>query len=671
MPPESTLPALALAAVYLLVLPWCKPESTAARTLITVLGVLFGLRLIHWELSVAIPEFAFTLPVLIVYAIVAFQLWIAWESNKYIPTMLQISDRTQEADAHQKWHESLAQPPLIYILIPTYNEPWEVLETAVVGARNQDYPRFRIWILDDGRREWLREAAKRESVGYITRETNRDFKAGNLNDGLATILASNEKPDFIVVLDADFVLVPRFLKRVLALMYDPKTAIVQTPQLFYNLDTLQLALQAGHKIPDDMRQFFSYFLRCKDASDRATCTGTSYIVRTECIELVGGWPTESLSEDTLLSIKLLRLGWKTAYLNEPLSFGLAAEGLLDMLAQRGRWQIANVQITLSAWGPRSRARGLAGWYAHYAEIYSNALRAIWRCMRLCFPMLFGLTGFLVWRASVEELASYLLPLFVQGFTVGWMSRGIVGNTLIEANWLLLTGAILRGTSRAMSDRPNLRFNVTPKGVSRETGVIHWKILGWLGLGAAMTLCAVFVELTKGRSGLFTVFFLVWAGRSLQIMLISMLCCFERPKYRRYERFVADEPAIVQGDDEVSQATLRDISISGAAVRGAGNFPVGSNVAVTIKDVGTVAAKVVRHVDAQTLGLRFVLQRETRQALIRKILCSNDYVPYSIEYGYFAVLKATSRGILLGLLNAYRMIVRDLGCGSIRAARGSA
>jgi cellulose synthase (UDP-forming) len=43
-----------------------------------------------------------------------------------------------------------------------------VLEKTIVGVTRLDYPNFRAWILDDGRRPWLADYCRRKGVGYLT-----------------------------------------------------------------------------------------------------------------------------------------------------------------------------------------------------------------------------------------------------------------------------------------------------------------------------------------------------------------------------------------------------------------------------------------------------------------------------------------------------------------------
>ena len=48
-----------------------------------------------------------------------------------------------------------------------------------------------------------------------------------------------------------------------------------------------------------------------------------------------------MTEDYLLTLRLRAIGYRTVYLNEPLSLGLAPEGLKEYVSQRSRWASAS------------------------------------------------------------------------------------------------------------------------------------------------------------------------------------------------------------------------------------------------------------------------------------------------------------------------------------------
>jgi cellulose synthase (UDP-forming) len=120
------------------------------------------------------------------------------------------------------------------VFITTYNEPVElVLETAA-AATHISYP-HQTWILDDGDRAELRQAASEMGVGYLTRGEEwegrpRHAKAGNLNNALLQTTG-----EFILILDADMVPEPGILDQTLGYFDDEMVALVQTPQHFKNV----------------------------------------------------------------------------------------------------------------------------------------------------------------------------------------------------------------------------------------------------------------------------------------------------------------------------------------------------------------------------------------------------------------------------------------------------
>jgi cellulose synthase (UDP-forming) len=117
-------------------------------------------------------------------------------------------------------------------------------------------------------------------------------KAGNINHALKHIGALPNPPEFVSILDADFVPTPQFLKRAMLLFRDSTIGVVQTPQHFVNPDPIQINLGATKFWPDEQRFFFDIVLPAKDAWSAAFCCGTSSIVRMAPLMEIGGFPTD-------------------------------------------------------------------------------------------------------------------------------------------------------------------------------------------------------------------------------------------------------------------------------------------------------------------------------------------------------------------------------------------
>ena len=174
----------------------------------------------------------------------------------------------------------------------------------------------------------------------------------------AHVASLAEPPDFISILDADFVPMPQFLRRALSLFREGDVGIVQTPQHFINPDPLQTNLSMARVWPDEQRYFFDVVMASKDAWGAAFCCGTSSVIRFPALQRIGGFPTDSVTEDYLVTLKMKAAGFRTVYLNERLSLGLAPEGLKEYVTQSSRWALGFAQICRGPLGPLRRHNGL-------------------------------------------------------------------------------------------------------------------------------------------------------------------------------------------------------------------------------------------------------------------------------------------------------------------------
>lgn len=104
-----------------------------------------------------------------------------------------------------------------------------------------------------------------------------------------------------------------------------------------------LTLQTFYDIPlnDPLTQTMAHFAGMteviNDALGHADCLGSGYVMRRAALESIGGFPTESLSEDVCCSATLLGAGWKTAFVAEAVQYGSVPESYLGHVKQRTRW----------------------------------------------------------------------------------------------------------------------------------------------------------------------------------------------------------------------------------------------------------------------------------------------------------------------------------------------
>ena len=198
-----------------------------------------------------------------------------------------------------------------------------------------------------------------------------------------------------------------------ALSKDEEVGIVQMLQHFFNQDPVQRNLVCASAWPDEQRFFFNTLMPAKDAWGVAFCCGTSAVLRVAALEANGGMATETVTEDMLTSLQIAEHGYKTIFLNEPLSLGLAPESLAEYLLQRSRWCLGAMQQIYTRWSFCGRARvSFMNRVAFLDTVLYWVAGAPFRLMVLAAPAIFWLTGASAIRADLSDLVYWMAPMLV-------------------------------------------------------------------------------------------------------------------------------------------------------------------------------------------------------------------------------------------------------------------
>ena len=554
---------------------------------------------------------------------------------------MRTTDRRPEADRHERRLRAEAPEalPSVDVFIATYDEPLSVVEKTIVGALAIDYPNFDVWVLDDGRRRWLQEFCLRKGVGYITRPDNQGAKAGNLNHALA-----RTRGDFVMVLDADFIPQRNFLMRAMGFFEDPKVGIVQMPHTFYNNDPMQVNLGARKALPDDQRFFFDAIMPSRDAWDAAFCCGSNSITRRSALETVGGeLSCESITEDMLLSLNLLRKGFVTRYLNEPLAYGLAPESVSAFFVQRQRWARGGIQILHLDSGPlRPGLRLLHQLMFLPTHWLSQSLMLVTSIMAPLLFLLFGITP--LTHVTVEAAFFYLLPMVLA--SVGGLVAFAPGRYFPLASQVLgmFQSFKLLPTVLGTLLRPHGHiFKVTPKGAQAaspgwERGIfVAATTLMTLTFSGIVINAMPDMRIVEPRAMIPLVAF--WGTvNCVTLMLVAMLC-LQASVRRGEERFTISETMLVlRADGRSFSAPIIDLSVSGAGLTlpEGDTLDEGESVSLAITEVGLVRARVARR-NGSSAGVVFHLPESIeRDLLIRKIF-TNGLNTVSVDASTWSVV----------------------------------
>jgi cellulose synthase (UDP-forming) len=517
----------------------------------------------------------------------------------------------------------LADAP-VDVFIATYNEPIQVLERTIVGAKSIDHKNLRVWVLDDGARKWVRDLAADLGVEYVRRVKGAHAKAGNVNNGLKRALKKGRKPKFILLLDADFVPYRNILKRTLGLFAEPDVGIVQTPQHFFNPDPIQSNLLVARHWPDEQRFFFNTLLGCKDAWGAAFCCGTSAIFRVEALVAAGGMAIETVTEDMLTTFKFGEYGYRTIFVNERLSMGLAPEGLAEYISQRARWCLGAMQQIYTRWSFAGIGRiGLINRFSALDGVLYWIGNAPFKLMMISGPLVYWWTQTAVISSTIADLVCYLAPSTVCSILfMGYFAKKRIIPVMTDVTQLMTSFAIIATVATALVRPFGHPFKVTAKGVSTDRIVVQWRLLLAFAGMALATILGIALNVSQysplyGTDGYEVNVF--WSLFNIAVLVIACVVCIELPKRRAQERFQSDETATLRLSNGMQTACeVRDISLGGANLAvPLGRLRADDRGVLVFADGVEAPFAIVRNLEGG-LAVRFSDDDATRRALIAKL-----------------------------------------------------
>jgi cellulose synthase (UDP-forming) len=600
---------LALVAGMAIVLPMVvNPNRNWQRTLMFTVATLLALRYAHWRLTETLAPIGFTIDFLASWSLFFLEMAALSGSMSAFVIMSRSRQRQDEVAAHLGWWAP-APDPRVAILIATYNEELEILERTIVGSLALNHPAKEVLVLDDGRRDWLRDYCASKGVRYLRRPDNKGSKAGNINHALGVLAADPVPPDFIAVLDADFVPHRGFISRSLALFHDPEVGLVQTPQHFFNADPIQHNLGLSRSYPDEQRFFFDHMQPARDAWGIAFCCGTSSIARWRAVQDAGGFPTDSITEDFMLTLALQDKGWRTVYLNEPLTEGLAPEGLKEYITQRARWCLGLMQIARSRLGPFARNNlRLRDRWSVIDSVFYWLTTFPFRIASFVYPLLYWYFNITVVNASVPDVLSYFGTYFLWVImSLNILTPGLVVPIVNDVSQLLGAIPISRAAIVGLIKPKGHPFTVTAKGGDRSKITVQWRLMMPFLILLVLTVAGLLLALVSDRFAYYDAgdgksVILFWTIYNTFVLAVAIIACVELP---RRESHLADVPerAIFVAEGVPRRIWLQGLTQASVRIRGR-SYPSGVRGTLRVHDVGDIEAIVVSETtDGAHLALR--------------------------------------------------------------------
>jgi cellulose synthase (UDP-forming) len=424
--------------------------------------------------------------------------------------------------------------PWVDVLIPSYNEPAEVLRRTIIACQALDYENKKIYLLDDTRRPEIKKLTKELGCYYIDRPDNKHAKAGNVNHAL-------KKTDsvLITIFDADFVPSKNYLTRLVGFFQDENIAMVQTPQHFFSPDPVEANLGLEGGITNEQALFFRHIQPSRDAVNAVICCGTCYVVRRSCLEEIGGIPTSSIAEDFLTSVELIERGYRIRYLNEALSAGEAPPTIGAYIDQRLRWGQGTIQCLFIEKNPLT-AKGLN--FIQRAYFFSSVsywFMPIFRMILFCGPLGYLIFGLNPLRATIEGIFSFFIPYYLANIILfSWTNKGrrsVFWSNIYET---LLCYPMAATVVRSLINPFGKGFKVTPKGVEINRLEANWIVIRPLAILASLYVIGFVMRaptLVWESNPEPVIVNLSWALYNIVTFWVAIMCALDVPR-RQYIAF---------------------------------------------------------------------------------------------------------------------------------------
>jgi len=247
--------------------------------------------------------------------------------------------------------------PLVSVLIPAFNELAAIVET-VNSVLESDYPTIEVIVVDDGSvdgtGELLDQQFGRNPAVRVIHQSNRG-KAAALSHALDEASSS-----ILVTIDADTAIEPQAISKLIRHFVNPRVGAVAGNVKVGNRISWLTRWQALEYITSQNLE--------KRAFDLLNCIpvvpGALSAWRAEAIRACGGFSSETVAEDTDLTIAIRRAGWNIYYDEEAIGWTDAPETASALIRQRFRWTFGTLQAFWKHRDTLGRKKyGTLGWIA--------------------------------------------------------------------------------------------------------------------------------------------------------------------------------------------------------------------------------------------------------------------------------------------------------------------
>ena len=251
---------------------------------------------------------------------------------------------------------------------------------------------------------------------------------------------------------------------------------MQTPHHFYSPDPFERNLRGRHDVPNEGQLFYGLIQDGNDLWNATFFCGSCAVMRRTAVESIGGFATETVTEDAHTALRMHRDGWNSAYLRLPLAAGLATERLAIHVGQRMRWARGMTQI-FRIDNPLL-GRGLSfGQRVCYLNAMLHFFFGLPRFVFLTAPL-----AYLMFRLNIIAASGLMVIVYAAPHLI----HSTVTNSRLQSRYRhsfwgeiyesVLALYILRPTLATLINPKRGKFNVTEKGGLLPNDYFDYKIV---------------------------------------------------------------------------------------------------------------------------------------------------------------------------------------------------
>jgi cellulose synthase/poly-beta-1,6-N-acetylglucosamine synthase-like glycosyltransferase len=239
--------------------------------------------------------------------------------------------------------------PMVSLQVPAYNEPVEIVEKTLNSLAQLNYPNYEVLVVDNNtpqQETWrpLEEICRRLGPNFHCLHLDQwpGYKSGALN---FAVTQTDPRAEIIGIIDADYEVDSNFLQELVPAFADPQVAFVQTPQDYSNSKGEVFSESTYH----GYKYFFEVSMPSRNERNAIIFAGTMGLIRKSVLEEIGGWDEWCITEDAEASLRILKKGYRSLYINRAFGSGLMPMNFEGLKKQRFRWCFGGIQILKKHW----------------------------------------------------------------------------------------------------------------------------------------------------------------------------------------------------------------------------------------------------------------------------------------------------------------------------------